>query len=78
MRVILLARRKAKINYEPVAFNDLNTADEYMITYGTNVFKSKLTKVQGGFECSYDERGMKLTFNKFHVDEKHIKLCKVV
>ena len=73
-----MARRKTKINYSPVAFSDLNTTDEYEITYGTNVFRSKLTKVHGGYECSYNERGMKLTFNKFHVDEKHIKLCRVI
>ena len=73
-----MTRRKTKINYSPVIFSDLNTADEYEITYGTNVFRSKLTKVQGGYECSYDERGMKLTFNKFHVDEKHIELRKVI
>ena len=73
-----MARRKTKINYNPVTFSDLNTTDEYEIHYGTNVFRSKLTKVHGGYECSYDERGMKLTFNKFHVDNKHIELRKVI
>ena len=73
-----MARRKTKINYSPVSFSDLNTTDEYEITYGTNVFRSKLTKAQGGYECRYDERGMKLTFNKFHVDEKYLELHKVV